>query len=96
LYNVDVNSPSPSQRVNQTKERQRTKTELIRMALTIGCFFKFHLIVGVEESIVNGLYGLGITDELFKSDVLHEWCVHIDATLQRLLRNLKNTRYFLT
>jgi hypothetical protein len=39
-------------------------------------FFKFHLIVGVEESIVNALYRLWITDQLFKSYVLHEWCVH--------------------
>jgi hypothetical protein len=30
-------------------------------------FFKFHLIVDVEESIVNALYGLRITDQLFKS-----------------------------
>jgi hypothetical protein len=45
-----------------------------------GVFFKFHLIVGVEESIVNALYGLRITDQLFKSDVLHEWCVHIDSS----------------
>jgi hypothetical protein len=42
----------------------------------IGCIFKFHLIVGVEESIVNALYKLRITDQLFKSYVLHEWCVH--------------------
>jgi hypothetical protein len=41
----------------------------------MGCFFKFHLIVGVEESIVNALYGLR-----FKSDVLHEWCVHTDSS----------------
>jgi hypothetical protein len=27
---------------------------------SIGCFFKFHLEVGVEESIVNGLW---ITDD---------------------------------
>jgi hypothetical protein len=36
----------------------------------------FHLKVGVEESIVNALYRLRITDQLFKSYVLHEWCVH--------------------
>jgi hypothetical protein len=39
-------------------------------------FFKFHLIVDVEESIVNALSKLQITDQLFKSYVLHEWCVH--------------------
>jgi hypothetical protein len=38
--------------------------------------FKFILKVGVEESIVNALYGLRITDQLFKSYVLHEWCLH--------------------
>jgi hypothetical protein len=42
----------------------------------MGCFFKFHLIVGVGESIVAALYGLQITHQLFKSYVLHEWCVH--------------------
>jgi hypothetical protein len=30
-------------------------------------FFKFHLIVGAEVSIVNALYSLRITDYLFKS-----------------------------
>jgi hypothetical protein len=30
-------------------------------------FFKFGIEVGVEESIVNALYGLRITDQLFKS-----------------------------
>jgi hypothetical protein len=40
----------------------------------IGCFLKFYLIVGVEESIVNAQYELRITDQLFKSYVfLHEW-----------------------
>jgi hypothetical protein len=41
-----------------------------------GVFFKFHLIVGVEESIVNALYRFRIADQLFKSYLLHEWCVH--------------------
>jgi hypothetical protein len=36
-------------------------------------FFKFHPIVSVEESIVDALR---ITDQLFKSSVLHEWCFH--------------------
>jgi isoleucyl-tRNA synthetase len=45
--------------------------------VTIGFFFfKLHLTVDVEESIVNALYRLRITDQLFKSYVLHEWCVH--------------------
>jgi hypothetical protein len=41
-----------------------------------GCFPKFGVEAGVELSIVNGLYRLRITDQLFKSYVLHEWCVH--------------------
>jgi hypothetical protein len=31
-----------------------------------GCFFKFGVEVGVELSIVNALYRLRITDQLFK------------------------------
>jgi hypothetical protein len=43
-----------------------------------GCFFKF----GVELSIVNALYRLRITDQLFKSIRV----VRSQSTLQRLLR----------
>jgi uncharacterized membrane protein len=32
-----------------------------------GCFFKFGVEVGVEVSIVNALYRLRISDQLFKS-----------------------------
>jgi hypothetical protein len=32
-----------------------------------GCFFKFGVEVGVEPSIVNALYRLRITNQLFKS-----------------------------
>jgi hypothetical protein len=39
-----------------------------------GCFFKFGVEVGVELSFVNALYRLRITDQLFKSYALHEWC----------------------
>jgi hypothetical protein len=39
-----------------------------------GCFFKCGVEVGVELSIVNALYGLRITDQLFKSYALYEWC----------------------
>jgi hypothetical protein len=39
-------------------------------------YFKFHLIVGVGESIVNAPYGLRIMDQLFNLTFLHEWCVH--------------------
>jgi hypothetical protein len=39
-----------------------------------GCFFKFGVEIGVELSIVNALYRLRITDQLFKSYTLHEWC----------------------
>jgi hypothetical protein len=35
----------------------------------IGSFFKFQLTVGVEESIVNVLNRLRMTDQLFKSYV---------------------------
>jgi hypothetical protein len=35
----------------------------------IVCFFKFRLIVGVQESIVNALYGLRITDQLSKARI---------------------------
>jgi hypothetical protein len=47
-----------------------------RKKLIFGVFLKFHLIVGVEKSIVNALYRLRITDQLFKSYILHDWCVH--------------------
>jgi hypothetical protein len=39
-----------------------------------GCFFKFGVEVGVELSIVSALYRLRITDQLFKSYALQEWC----------------------
>jgi hypothetical protein len=39
-----------------------------------GCFFKSGVEVGVELSIVNALCRLRITDQLFKSYALHEWC----------------------
>jgi hypothetical protein len=51
----------------------------------IGCFFfKFHLIVGVEESIMNTLYRLRITDQLFKI-LRFIRVVRSQSTLQRLL-----------
>jgi hypothetical protein len=43
-----------------------------KVEVATGRFFKFHLIVGVEESIVNALCRLRITDQLFKSYVLQE------------------------
>jgi hypothetical protein len=39
-----------------------------------GCFFKFGVEVGGELSIVNALYRLRITDQLFNLTLLHEWC----------------------
>jgi hypothetical protein len=53
----------------------------------IGCFFKFGIEVGVEESIVNALYRLQIRDQLFTP------VVRSQSTLQRLLRGeiSKNT-----
>jgi hypothetical protein len=48
-----------------------------------GCFFKFHRI-GVEESIVNALYRLRITDQLFKI-LRFKRVVRSQSALQRLL-----------
>jgi hypothetical protein len=61
---------------------------------TIGCFFKFHLIVGVRESIVDALYGLRITHQLFKSYVFTR-VMRSQSTFQRLLGGeiSKYTRY---
>jgi hypothetical protein len=59
-----------------------------------GCLFKFGVEVGVELSIVNALYRLRITDQLFKSYAFTR-VVRSQSTLQRLLRRqiLKNTLY---
>jgi hypothetical protein len=50
-----------------------------------GCFFKFGVEVRVELSIVNALYRLRITDQLFKSYAFTR-VVRSQSTLQRLLR----------
>jgi hypothetical protein len=50
-----------------------------------GCFFKFGVEVGVELSIVNAIYKLRITDQLFKSYAFTR-VVLSQSTLQRLLR----------
>jgi hypothetical protein len=50
-----------------------------------GCFFKFGVEVGVEVSIVNALYRLRITDQLFKSYTFTR-VVRSQSTPQRLLR----------
>jgi hypothetical protein len=60
-----------------TREEKKTRK------LFIGCFFLFHLIV--EESIVNALYGLRITEQLFKSYVFTR-VLRLQSPLQRLLR----------
>jgi hypothetical protein len=59
-----------------------------------GVFFKFGVEVGVEVSIVNALYRLRITDQLFQSYAFTR-VVRSQSTLQRLLRRqiLKNTLY---
>jgi hypothetical protein len=59
-----------------------------------GYCFKFGVEVGVEVSIVNALYRLRITDQLFKSYAFTR-VVRSQSTLQRLLRRqiLKNTLY---
>jgi hypothetical protein len=60
-----------------------------------GCFFKFGVEVGVEESIVNALYGLRITDELFKSYAFIR-AVRSQLTLQRQLRRqIKKKKTFI-
>jgi hypothetical protein len=55
------------------------------MYICNGCFFKFGVEVGVELSIVNALYRLRITDQLFKSYTFTR-VVRSQSTLQRLLR----------
>jgi hypothetical protein len=50
-----------------------------------GVFFKFGVEVRVELSIVNALYRLRITDQLFKSYAFTR-VVRSQSTLQRLLR----------
>jgi hypothetical protein len=50
-----------------------------------GVFFLFGVEVGVEVSIVNALYRLRITDQLFKSYAFTR-VVRSQSTLQRLLR----------
>jgi hypothetical protein len=59
--------------------------QFLTICESIGCFFKFHLIVGVEESIVNALYRLRITDQLLKI-LRFTRVVRSQSTLQRLLR----------
>jgi hypothetical protein len=54
-------------------------------------FFKFRVEVGVELSIVNALYGLRITDQLFKSYAFTR-VVRSQSTLQRQIKK-KNTLY---
>jgi hypothetical protein len=39
-----------------------------------GVFLNLGVEVGVELSIVSALYRLRITDQLFKSYALYEWC----------------------
>jgi hypothetical protein len=58
--------------------------------MVTGVFFKFGVEVGVELSIVNALYRLRITDQLFKSYALYEWCdlnrlsnAYFDAKLKK-------------
>jgi hypothetical protein len=72
----------------------RFTVEHFPLRQSIWCFFKFHLIVDVEESIVNALYRLRITDQLFESYVLYEWCVHnclFDAYFEVKFKKIPNT-----
>jgi hypothetical protein len=66
------------------------RNSMLAIVPTYRCFFFFfHLIVGVEESFVNSLYRLRITDQLFKSYVLHEWCIHNRLSTPTTRRNFK-------
>jgi hypothetical protein len=65
--------------------RQKTASVTFRKNINNGCFFKFGVEVGVEPSIVNALYRLRITDQLFKSYAFTR-VVRSQSTLQRLLR----------
>jgi hypothetical protein len=62
--------------LNQPIKWADFRLDALLTKLYIGCFLKFHLTVGVEESIVSALHRLRITNQLFKSYVLYEWCVH--------------------
>jgi hypothetical protein len=55
------------------------------LEIETGVFFKFGVEVGVELSIVNALYRLRITDQLFNSYAFTRM-VRSQSTLQRLLR----------
>jgi hypothetical protein len=74
----------------------RTKIKCPRVYILIlitGVFFKFGVEVGVEVSIVNALYRLRITDQLFKSYAFTR-VVRSQSTLQRLLRRkIKKTPF---
>jgi hypothetical protein len=56
----------------------------LELTQTNGCFFKFGVEAGVELSIVNALYRLRITDQLFKSHAFTR-VVRSQSTLQRRL-----------
>jgi hypothetical protein len=56
-----------------------------RLKINNGCFFKCGVEVGLELSIVNALYRLRITDQLFKSYAFTR-VQRSQSTLQRLLR----------
>jgi hypothetical protein len=69
----------------QTLHLQYLCKEFYVVLVHNGCFFKFGVEVGVEVSIVNALYRLRITDQLFKSYAFTR-VVRPQSTLQRLLR----------
>jgi hypothetical protein len=58
-----------------------------------GCFLKFSVEVGVEESIVNAQYGLRVSDQLFKSYAFTR-VVRSQSTLQRQLRRHLKKKQF--
>jgi hypothetical protein len=83
-----------SPEIDEDRGRQLGEAQkdlLLLLIYTTGVFFfKF----GVELSIVNALYRLRITDQLFKYYAFTR-VVHSQSTLQRLLRRQikKNTLY---
>jgi hypothetical protein len=71
----------------------RTRYIVVTLATTHNrCFFKFGVEVGVELSIVNALYRLRLTDQLFKSYAFTR-VVRSQSILQIRRQIKKNTLY---
>jgi hypothetical protein len=77
VRNCDRNAANGNKKVIHRRTRE--------IICNNGCFLKFGVEVGVEVSIVNALYRLRITDQLFKYYAFTR-VVRSQSTLQRLLR----------